>query len=324
MKKESTELDETEGRSPRAKRFNINREFRDSLFRRLFIDDERALREIAAAVTGINYPPDTPVKVEILGDVLLNGIRNDLAFTIGGVTLMMIEHQSTFTFNITVRLFDYTADVFKRILDMRRLFKKKRVLIPRPVFIVFYNGPDPLPGDDQDKCELRLSDSFAKVPGDRELPSMELVVWVFNIRLGHNEALMSVCEKLRGYAVLVDKVERYLKEEATSRAAAKRAVRECLSEGILTEFLNENAREVISMLASEWDWDAVMDVIREEAEEDGEERGKERWLAMGKADEKEQLARRLLGSQLSLQEIAEFSELPLSRIQDLARQLHSA
>ena len=60
---------------------NINREYKDSLFTTLFNDAEKLL-SLYNAVSGSNLPPDTPVEIATLEDVLFNYRRNDVAFVI--------------------------------------------------------------------------------------------------------------------------------------------------------------------------------------------------------------------------------------------------
>jgi hypothetical protein len=43
--------------------------------------------------------------------------------------------------------------------------------------------------------------------------------------------------------------------------------------GILKEFLERNAGEVIDMLLTEWDWDEALAVRKEEGREEGMEKG---------------------------------------------------
>jgi flagellar biosynthesis/type III secretory pathway protein FliH len=52
-------------------------------------------------------------------------------------------------------------------------------------------------------------------------------------------------------------------------------VKECIERGILKDFLENHAGEVINMLMTEWNWEDALAVHREEGWEDGWEKGRE-------------------------------------------------
>ena len=58
-------------------------------------------------------------------------------------------------------------------------------------------------------------------------------------------------------------------------AAVKRAVDECIREGILEDFFRKNKAEVIAMSIFEYDEKEVIDYIREEERAIGREEGRE-------------------------------------------------
>jgi hypothetical protein len=72
----------------------VNRKYKDSVFSTLFKTPDR-LRELYCALTGAELPPDTPVVVNKLRNVLFAGPINDISFLIGGILVVFIEHQST-------------------------------------------------------------------------------------------------------------------------------------------------------------------------------------------------------------------------------------
>jgi predicted transposase/invertase (TIGR01784 family) len=53
-------------------------------------------------------------------------------------------------------------------------------------------------------------------------------------------------------------------------------VKECIERGILKDFLENHAGEVINMLMTEWNWEDALAVHREEGWEDGWEDGWEK------------------------------------------------
>jgi hypothetical protein len=173
-----------------------------------------------------------------------------------------------------LRILLYIADVYKKIITRRSLYREALIKIPRPEFIVLYNGPKEAP----DRWEQRLSDAFRET--EEGLPqSLDLSVTVYNINKGRNEALLQRSEHLAGYAEFVARVR---ENEAVMplEQAVTEAVRYCVNNRILAEFLEEHGSEVMNMLLEEWNWDEAKEVWREEALEEGREEGRNQILEL--------------------------------------------
>jgi hypothetical protein len=59
-----------------------NTRYKDSVFSFLFSDSD-ALRELYGAIAGIELPPDLPVTINTLEDVLYKSLLNDISFEVG-------------------------------------------------------------------------------------------------------------------------------------------------------------------------------------------------------------------------------------------------
>lgn len=68
-----------------------NKEYKDSMFRIIFNDPEKAL-ELYNTLTGKNLKPETPVEIKNVETVLLSKLRNDLAFIINNCLVVLLEH----------------------------------------------------------------------------------------------------------------------------------------------------------------------------------------------------------------------------------------
>ena len=82
------------------------------------------------------------------------------------------------------------------------------------------------------------------------------------------------------YAVFVAKIKRY-RDSMELKEAIDLAVRECIEENILRDFLEQNRREVCDMCLTEFDEKKYEDVLREEGREEG--------LAEGRSEERKTL-----------------------------------
>jgi hypothetical protein len=244
---------------------NVNREYKNSLFTALFDHADKA-RELYAALKGIACDPALPIIITTLRDIIYMDRINDLSFIVGSIMVFIIEHQSSLNHNMPLRILQYYAEICKKIVDRRSLYKETLVKIPKPEFIVFYNGTDDTP----DQWEEHLSDAFIETEGDTKI-SLDLVVTMYNINKGRNKELLNRSENLAGYAEFVAQVRENQKAALSLEEAVTGAVRYCVERRILASFLEEHGSEVMGMLLKEWDWDMAKEVWQEEAMEKARE-----------------------------------------------------
>ena len=112
------------------------------------------------ALSGSNVLPGAPVVIATLEDVLFTERRNDIAFVIEDKIVILLEHQSSVCENMPLRLLIYIARVYEKLIEKEAVYKTKLLKIPKPDFIVLYNGADPFP----DEKTLRLSDAYHSLP----------------------------------------------------------------------------------------------------------------------------------------------------------------
>jgi predicted transposase/invertase (TIGR01784 family) len=258
-----------------------NTKYKDSVFS-LFFSDPDLLRELYCALKGIDLAPDVPVTINTLQDVFFMDRINDISFEIGGKLVVLIEHQSTINPNMALRLFLYIARVYDKIIgDNKKLYATNIIPIPRPEFFVLYNGMSPCP----DEETLKLSKAFESTASlgipDKGNPSLELVAKVININQGRNEEIVQRCKTLSGYCAFIEKVREYEKEGYSLEEAIRKAVKYCRDHDILKEFLEANAKEVMTMLLEEWNLDDAKQVWYEEGMEKGREETARNALAQG-------------------------------------------
>ena len=252
---------------------NTNREYKNSVFISLYEDNEKLL-SLYNALTGSKLSLEIFVKIVTLTNVLFTKSRNDIAFVLGDKIVVLIEHQSTICQNMPLRLLIYLSRIYEKIVDNDAVYKNKLLKIPKPDFIVLYNGTDPFP----DEKVLKLSDAFMEHPQGAQAAglegSLELKVRVLNINEGRNETIVNRCETLSGYVKFIGKVRFNLEAGLDLTDAATKAVKDCIEEGILAEYLKAHASEVINMLTTEWELERARKVWEEEAREDGWEEGR--------------------------------------------------
>ena len=276
-----------------------NTKYKDSVFSLLF-SDPGVLRELYSAIEGIDLPPDTPVSINTLSDILYMDQINDISFTIDNRLVVLIEHQSTINRNMPPRLLMYIARVYEKIVDRKKLYQSRPEKIPEPEFIVLYNGKADYP----DHAALKLSELFKDAVGLKAAVSaaaLELIVHVYNINKGRNAALLARCETLGGYSAFIGKIREY--EKTMSREEAmKAAIKHCMDNNILKPFLKTHSSEVFNMLITEWSTEEAIAFNREEAWEEGWEKGQEEILKLLKTGKSPEEIIREYGSNRGTQE----------------------
>ena len=272
-----------------------NRLYKARLFVMIF-EDKRKLLELYNAISGKHYEDPELLEINTLENAIYMSMKNDLSFLIDA-RLSLYEHQSTYSPNLPLRFLFYLSDMFSGMTMDANLYGTKKVVLPIPRFVVFYNGEEEQP----DRQILKLSDLYA---AGEEDPMLDLKVLMLNVNQGHNPELMEACHTLWEYAEYTGRVRKYAKEQPIAEAV-ERAITECIREGILKEFLEKNRREAKNVSIYEYDQEKHIRQEREEAWEAGEKAGREAgWEAGEKAGrEAGEKAGREAGQMDKLQEL---------------------
>lgn len=139
-------------------------------------------------------------------------------------------------------------------------------------------------------------------------PSLELKVITLNINEGHNQKLMEQCQILKEYAQYVEKVRRHTKEMELSEAV-EQAIKECLQEGILVDFLRRNKSEVIAMSIFEYDKDKEEKKLRKAEYEYGYDSGYEAGF--------EKVVRSMIEDKVSVEKIKQYTGYTAEKIREI-------
>ena len=292
-----------------------NRKFKNSVFVTLF-DNPDLLRELYCAIEGVTLPPNVPVSINTLENVLFMDFNNDISFEIDGKLVILIEHQSTLSPNMALRLLIYITRVLEKKVEGGTLYSKKRLSIPWPEFFVLYNGTDPFP----DNAVLKLSDLFEKSESlglsGKTSPLLELEVKIININEGKNEAIANRCKKLSEYSLFMGKIREYNKELGNLETAIRKAVKYCQKHAILNEFLEIHASEVLNMILTEWNTEDAIAYARKEGREEGWEEGLEEGMEKGRVESYRIIAKNALLKGFSPEVIKDITGFDVEAIQD--------
>ena len=263
----------------KGKELREQKNYKDTVFRMLFRKKQQAL-DLYNGVNDTDYKDEALLHFNILENAIFMNVHNDLSFLIAN-QVNLYEHQSTLPANMPLRDLFYIADILQKTLMDKTIYSSKRLTIPNPNFVVFYNGTGAMP----ERMELKLSDSYA-VP--TENPALELKVTVLNINPGMNNRLKEKCPALEQYMLYVEQVREYAKHMEL-RDAVEKAVDDCIRAGILRDFLMEQKAEVVKMSIYEFDEEREMKLIREDERDIGRELGLEEGKEIGREEGKDKI-----------------------------------
>ena len=303
---------------------NGNREFKSDVFSML-MEIKKYAMSVYNCLNDTNFTNLDDLEVHTLDKGVSLTVRNDAAFVVDA-SLSIYEHQSTVCPNMPVRNLIYYTTIVSKLLKKKNIYGKKLIKIPIPKFVVFYNGDEEQP----EEYDMKLSDAFEK---ETDNPELELVCKVYNINFGKNKYLLDRCPVLKEYMIFVDYVRLYLKEYGYEdlEKAINQAIDRCIQEDVLADFLKENRAEVVKVTQLDYTFDRQITMEREEAREEGRAEGREEGRAEGREEgraegealgtqqEREKIAIKMIKVNKPLEEIMEFTELPIEKINELTQ-----
>ena len=229
------------------------RKIKDSVFTDLF-QDKKYLLQLYKAL----HPEDSDVTEDELADitikhVLIDGDYNDLGFSVGNRLMVLVESQSTWTYNIIIRALMYLVqtyhDYFKR--TNQNLYGSKRVNMPKPELYVIYTG---------NRKNIPDSVSLSKEFFADEKISIDAEVKVL-YQENENDII--------GQYIIFSKV---YNEQRKLHGATKKAVLEtiriCKDRNVLKEYLESREQEVVDMMMTLFDDEQILKAYTKDIKND--------------------------------------------------------
>ena len=298
-----------------------NRNLKDSVFSAYFSENNARLVELFNALEGTAYPPDTPVELNTLTDVLWMDRINDLSFVLNGQLLVLLEHQSTINHNMALRSLLYCARLYEKLLPRDAVYRTAQAKVPNPRFIVLYNGQASCP----EHYTEYLTDAFLV---QEENPVVNVRVEVYNVNYTDNavvqSALIERSQSLKEYSQFIYQLQQGKRKGQPLEEALCNAMDYCIENDIMRGFLETHGSEVRNMLYTEWNMEEACRIACEEASEKAREKalveGRMEGLMEGRieGEKRERLKNiRLLKDVLSPEVIAEKFGLSLSEVLDI-------
>ena len=118
---------------------DVNRTYKDALFKKVF-KDQQAILDLYNAIRKTHYTDPEAIRVNTIDRVVFLGMENDVSFIIDDC-LNICEHQSTINKNMPIRGLLYLAELYKNYIRGNELdiYGKQRVQLPKPIYVVNIN-----------------------------------------------------------------------------------------------------------------------------------------------------------------------------------------
>ena len=257
-----------------AENLHINRQFKDRLFRLLFGSEEykENILSLYNALNNTSYTDVNDIELTTIDDIIYIRMKNDVSLLLHD-TMNLWEQQSSYNPNMPVRGLMYFGNLYEAYISKSKhgIYSSKLIPLPTPRYVVLYNGTQ----DQSAVTKLKLSDAFM-VKDEEAVGDFEWTATMVNINRGHNEELLRKCPALMEYMTLIELIRDFRSKGYSVDQAVDEAVKKCIEDGILAEFLTKHRAEVKDVCMTEFDEKAFIACMKEEGRNEGEAIGREK------------------------------------------------
>ncbi len=287
-----------------SKSSSINVRYKDGIFRYIF-NDNKEFKELYETLTGNKLDCEIR-KYDTSNLMSQQNFRNDVSFmTDDGRLVVLLEHQSSQNENMALRQFLYYAKIVEIYLrdegKITMLHQNKLVKIPRPEFIVAYNGKETLK-----KVSYSLSDNFIDKGVDWDMSTR-----VYDINYSRlTPKQVEQHNSLIGYSYFVERVEFYKRNMFLDVGSAiKNASIDCKESGYLVEYLDR--KEFVTMATEYLSQEDLLNIKRNEGIEEGIEKNRS------------EMVMNMLNDGMKYENISKYAGISIDDVKQIEKSLNS-
>lgn len=228
----------------------VKEKSKDSVFVNLFSNKEYILQLYKELHPEDSNVTVNDISVKTLKAILVNTIYNDLGFIVknknGDRFVILVEAQSKWNPNMTLRMLFYIAETYRRYLKATKQSEHSgtKVKLPKPEFYVVYTGDDRKAPQTMSFCD----DYFE---GDSPVD--------LKIRILSQVSLTISGQYIGFCKVYNEQKKRY----GNTLQCIEETIRICLEKGYLPTYLSEHREEVITMMCELFDEQAQREAYNE-------------------------------------------------------------
>ena len=116
---------------------------------------------------------------------------------------------------------------------------------------------------------MKLSDAF-----ETQSDKLELAVHVYNLADGMNDELKRKCLPIGEYSIFSNAYKHFRQQKMEINHAVDAAIKYCLENNVMVDYLKNNQKEIIDMFGFEWNEKEEREALLEIGEERGRLEGK--------------------------------------------------
>lgn len=212
----------------------LSRQAKDHVFVDMFNQPKYCLELFNALHPEATDITEADIQNITISHVIVDKPYNDLGFTVKDKLLVLVEAQSTWSYNILVRLLLYFADTLLGIIKEHEswdIHNTGKLPLPVPEFYVIYTGEKKAVPE---RISLRkdfFNDDAAPIDLEARVISTE-----------------STEDIIGQYIIYAHVYDRQVKLYGRTRKAAEETVRICKDRGVLREYLETHEKEVINSM----------------------------------------------------------------------------
>ena len=246
--------------------YMTNRKIRDTVFCH-FMSNESHLLSLCNALNDSDFDESSDITINTLEGSFFSNIKNDISFLLNNLMVVLIEHQTTINPNMPLRFLSYVDELYKRYTSTshKKIYGDDLLKIPAPEFYVFYDGND----TSFEQQTLKLSDAF-----ETQSDKLELTVHVYNLADGMNDELKRKYLPIGEYSIFSNAYKHFRQQKMEIDHAVDAAIKYCLENNVMVDYLKNNPKEVIDMFGFEWNEKEEREALLEIGEERGRFEGK--------------------------------------------------
>ena len=242
------------------------RKIKDSVFTSLFQDKKYLLQLYQALHPEDSHVTEEEIKDVTMKHVLVDADYNDLGFSVGNRLLILVESQSTWTFNILIRALMYLIQTYHDYLKRtnQNLYGSKKVNLPKPELYVIYTG---------DRKHVPDILSLRKDFFDGEAVALEVEVTVL---YQENET-----DIIGQYIMFCKVYQEQRKQYGNTKQAVTETIRICKDRNVLKDYLENKEQEVVNMMMTLFDDEQILKAYTKDIREDTARETAERMIKDG-------------------------------------------
>ena len=279
----------------------VKRNAKDSVFTNLFQEPEYVLQLYKALHPEEDVTEDM-IEIVTLKNILVDGLYNDLGFTIGKRLVVLVEAQSTWTVNIIIRGLMYLVQTYQDYIGNEELnvYGSKKIDLPRPELYVIYSGDKKI-----DRDYITLSEEFF----GGEQSALEVRVRV----LSDGEQGDIINQYVNFTRVYNEQIQKH----GRTMEAIQETIRICKDENILREYLSKHEREVQDIMFALFDDEQILDAYTRDVQKQSHAKGMQEGMQKGEWDKTRKIAFKLFKKNHSDEDIIDTLDITAAELQKL-------